>query len=163
MRAVGVVPATSLVTVVAVDVEASTATVSYTDEWKMSGTSRPPWYAELRTRLTERLRTPKPDLIVLADVEARGMKHATKGWFETAEARGVLAEAAHSSGVTLKVQPFSSVTRLLNPARTKGAPPSTPAAKFLDDETYWSTLLTQPVPKKWRKAALLAIAHARGK
>lgn len=160
MRVVGVDPSRESVIIVVVDYAASKITVSYKDEWKMSGTNRSQWYAEVRTRFMERLRDVKPACVSIAPVESQGLRHARFSWFETAELRGVVAEASHSAGVVSEMRSKSDITRSLHPPKKKGDPKLRPASEFEKDDAFWLSILTSALEKKYRPAALLAYSRA---
>lgn len=159
MQALGIVPSTSSVIVVAVDGDLGGITVPYKDEWKMSGPKREAWYAELRKRLIEKVQCNQPDVVVITSVEPMALRQGVSmSWFETAEVRGVLAEAAHAAGVAVDIRGLAAVTRALNPPKTKGSPPSRPASEFIDDDAFWTKIVNEQLPKKYRKAALFAVS-----
>lgn len=82
-------------------------------------------------------------------------------WFETAELRGVLAEATHSAGFSLKIRSKGDITRSLNPPRRKGGPPARPANEFEKDDAFWAQIAADDLEKKYRHAALLAFSYCR--
>lgn len=159
MRVVGVVPSTTAVTIVAVDSDGAQLTVGFKVEWKMAGASRAAWYAEVRTRFTEYMRSSPPACVSIAPVESMNLRYAQASWFETAELRGVIAEAAHSAGIAVEMRSKADITRALNPPRQKGGPRAVPAADFEKDEAFWERVVAADLEKKYRQAALLAFSR----
>lgn len=142
---------------VLVDSDGIVMTVPFKDEWKMSGPKREAWYAELRKRLIEHLQSIQPQMVAIAAVEPMALRRGVSlSWFDTAEIRGVLAEAAHSAGIAVEIRSSAAITRALNPPRKKGSPPSKPSSDFLEDDAFWTETIEGQLPKKYRKAALLA-------
>jgi hypothetical protein len=164
MRGIGLVAHTSSVEVVVVEATGEAVTVPYRDEWKVGEDERPRWYAELRTRLTERLRTPLADFACIEDLEPMALKKGTpvKSWFKTAEVRGVLAETVFSMGVEVEYWSSGDVTRALSPAPPKGSGIKRPsAASFVANDSFWDELVKDPLPKKYREATLMVYARLK--
>jgi hypothetical protein len=138
--------------------------LDYTDEWKLADDDRLSWYAELRSRLVERIARTKPDCVVILSLEPAaliGGSNVRMSWFETAEVRGVLAEGARTACANVELRSNGGVTRALNPPRKKDAPKSRPAAEFLKDDSFWTSVSPASFAKKYREAALLALSSMR--
>jgi hypothetical protein len=164
MRGIGAIPSTSAVLLVAVEGDGESITVPYKDEWKLSGDDRSRWYAEVRARLIERIRTSKADFVCIEDLEPMALKNGkpTLAWFRTAELRGVLAEASHTATVPVELRTSGAVTRAMSPASPRGSGiKRRPAAEFLKDEAFWLKLLGDGFPKKYREGALLVLSKMR--
>jgi len=164
MKVIGLIPQTSSVLIAALESDRSSVALRYRDEWRLAGTDRPRWYGELRDRLIERIRSVGPDWVCVSPLEPMALRagRARVSWFQTAEVRGVLAEAACAAGIRVEFRTQGAVTRSMSPAPPKGSGEKRKsAAAFVSDDEFWSSTIGDDFPKKYREAALLAISRMR--
>ncbi|MFC1654180.1 hypothetical protein ACFL2F_00095 [Myxococcota bacterium] len=129
-------------------------TIPYKDEWSISGSNRLEDYVEVRKRLRERIETSMPDVICIAQLEAMAlsMGRPTMAWFLAAELRGIVAEAACSTGVATEYRRKGAVSKSMGKRKAK---------EYAGDNDFWVSALGSKFPKKYRDTALLAVSRIR--
>jgi hypothetical protein len=154
MKVVGLNPSTTLVQVVLVEGDADNFSVPYREEWNLTSAERFEDYAQIRTRITERLTNWRADAVVVADLEPFALKRgkAQMSWFKTAELRGVLAEASHAAGTATEYRTQKSVGEDLGDRTAK---------EYQSDDTFWNKHLGDGFLKKYRQVVLLALSRIR--
>jgi hypothetical protein len=113
-------------------------------------------YGQMRLRIMEHLRAWEPDVVAIADLEpyALKMRRASLAMFRTAELRGVLAEASHSSGVETLLRTQKAIGEDLG---------TRSAGQYHADDAFWDTHVGSDFLKKYRDAVLLALSCIRRK
>lgn len=115
--------------------------------------------AAIRMRVCDLVKTQAPDEVVYKPLENEALKPASKrniqmSWFQTAEVRGVAAEAAHSAGFPVAARDAASVTRSLGGRAGRD---------YVADDAFWRDQVDGNLSnKKFRVAALMALSVLRG-
>lgn len=151
MKVVAIELSTNVVRVVLVDGDASSFDVPFREEWLLSSANRCDDYVQIRKRLADRVKRWTPDVVCVEPVEPIALRKASGGMMQTAELRGIVAEAAASEGASVEF-PYKATIKTHLGGRD--------AATFAKDEAEWQHLGADFL-KKYRAAATIAVSHLR--
>lgn len=155
MKVLALRPAPDKVSVVLVEGDQSSFTVPFRAEWPVSDAddTRIGDLCEIRKRIIEHVTQMQPDAICVTPFEPFAL---TKGkpsmsTFRTAELRGVLLEASHSTGRPTEQRDKKLVNATIGQRK---------AAQYTDDDAFWGHLGTD-FQKKYRDVTLVALSKIR--
>jgi len=151
MKVVGIVPSPSSVSIVLIDNGSGKPEAKYKDEWDV-GEDRLAGYGMIRSRLIEKLSQWMPDAVVITAFEPFSLRagRANSSWFQTAEVRGMLSEAARSVVPDTEQVQKAAITRTIGKSK---------AEKYRTDDGFWNAQFGPGFPKKYRDAALLVFTR----
>ncbi len=152
MKVVGIEPAPGYVRIVLVEGDATSFSVPNHEEWTLASAERCDDYVEIRQRLVERINKWSPEAVCIEPLEPMALRRGIKGAsVQTAELRGVLAEAARAAGAKVEF-PLKAAVNARIGARDADA--------YVKDDTEWAHLGTE-FKKKFRTAAVVALSRVR--
>lgn len=119
---------------------------------------RPTGLTTIRTRVHGLVATQAPDLVVVKPLEPEALKPANKrnvnaSWFQTAEVRGVVLEAACAAEAPTVLRDGAAVSRTIGERKGK---------EYVADDAFWSNEVNGALSnKKFRAVVLMAISALR--
>lgn len=151
MKVVGIELSTAVMRMVLVDGDKNAFAVPFRDEWELTSANRCDDYVQIRIRVVERIKRWEPDVVCIEPLESMALRNANGAMIQTAELRGILAEAARSTGAVIEFPIKAVVNSHLGTHDAKG---------FARDDTQWSHL-GKDFLKKFRPAATIAVSRIR--
>jgi hypothetical protein len=112
---------------------------------------------QLRSRVKTLIENTSPDEVLVKPFEPQSLqprlrRNITAAWFETAEVRGVVAEAARATATATSFRAGATVSRTVG-ARKKD--------EYVADDSYWEEEVDGALPKGFREVAIIAISRLR--
>jgi len=143
--------------VVAVKGDATVQEVTFSDTFVLSNQDRAIALSAFSKRVEQFVQTGQPDLVVVKPLENRavtgtGKRNIKPSWFDTAEVRGVILAASAGAAVKVELRTAADVTRTTGDRKAK---------EYVTDDDFWDREIAGAPPKKYRKAALMAISALR--
>jgi hypothetical protein len=134
-------------------------TIIYYDSFATGEGSRAAGLSAIRTRVHGLITAEKPELVFVKPLEPEAVKPANRrninlSWFQTAEVRGVVLEAAHSVGAVTELRGAASVSQTIGSRSGK---------EYVADNDYWTSSVNGSLKnKRYRPVILMAISGLKG-